>query len=117
MRQKKLIWLIILTLVCTTASAVYYALSREQFPCKIVSGDAEILNKLRFLVNNQYLVSKLKQYIQQNHTDTSRWRLVRVQYDKGSWHCTINIQSDDDPEPTIITMLPNGHFDFSVILD
>ncbi len=116
-QQEKLIWLILLVLACMTVSAVYYALTREQLPCSIVSGDTEILNQLRFQVNHHYLVSKLKQYINQNHTDTSKWRLVRAKYDKGSWYCTVNIESDNDPEPTIITINPNGTFKTSYILD
>jgi hypothetical protein len=89
MTNKRIIWLTIFLILCLVGGGVYYALSGESLPCKVICVDEEMTERLRFLVNYRYLTSMVKQYARQERVDLSTWDRVEVLYLKEieTWIC------------------------------
>jgi hypothetical protein len=121
MSYKRTIWIILLLLICLIGGGLYYAASVERFPCKIVLKRETIANRLRFLINSNFLTSQLEHCASSLKENPADWQRVEIDYiettAQGWWQCSVYKAGPTGPEETLRIFLDgDGNKDITHIV-
>lgn len=116
MTNKRIIWLALSLVLCLFGGGLYYSMTVKTFPCKISCVNDSILSQLRFSLNYNFLVSKLREFAADFDEPPANWHGVEVRYvDKNpeyKWTCSIYKANQASKELSFeIYLKENGHFE------
>jgi hypothetical protein len=105
MRNKRLIWLLVILVFGLFGGGLYFAASRQTSPWPIELKDLSLTRHFLFLLQRDQIINGMIRTAKKAEENPSKWKKVVVEYSGDEWLCEVYEECPRGLEPTAIIHL------------